>query len=198
MICLGRQRCVQRNYFTLSRQCLRICVFDTKFARPVIRWIDIEREHFHSESAQNLCGDAANFSGAKNTGGLAVEIKADESIEGKIQVVYTIIRARNLTIECEQQCDGMLSHGVGRISRHACYQNTEFLRGGEVNAIESSAAKGDMFDADLLQLFQARTISSVVHENAHRLRALRKWRGRRRKTFLQKSPVDRLRQAGPS
>ncbi len=58
-------------------------VFDAVLLRPLDRGKRIERQHAHSESAQDLRGDAADFARAENAGGLAVEVETDEAAEAR-------------------------------------------------------------------------------------------------------------------
>ena len=148
-------------------------VFDAVLLRPIRRRKRIEREHAHAEAAQDLRGDAADFSRAENAGGLAVEIEADESVEREVEVVDAVVGARDFAIEREEQRDGVLGDGVGRVSRDARDGEAEFLRGGEVDAVEAGAAQRDVLHAELRERFEARAVHAVIDESADGLRAVR-------------------------
>ena len=91
----------------------RVGVFDAVLLRPLDRWERIEGEHAHPEPAQDLRGDAADFSRAENAGGLAVKVEADEAVEREVQVMHAVVGARDFAIEREEQRDGVLGDGIG-------------------------------------------------------------------------------------
>ena len=147
MVGLGRERCVQGDDVALSSERAGVGVFDAVLPRPLDRWKRIERQHPHAEPPQDLRGDAADSSGAENAGGLAVKIESDEAIEREIEVVHAIARPGNFAIESEQQRDRMFGDGVRRVSRDTRDREPQLFGGGDVNAVVSGAAQGDVLYA---------------------------------------------------
>ena len=76
-----------------------------------------------------------------------MKIEADETVEGKIQVVNAIVRARDFAVEREEQRDRVFRNRIGRISRHASDGKAKLLRRVEIDRIKSGAAQRDMFHA---------------------------------------------------
>ena len=121
------------------------------------------------------------FPGAENAGGFAVKVEADEAVEREVQVVHAVVRARDFAIEREEQRDGVFGDGVGRVGRHARDREAEFLRGGEVDAVEAGAAQGDVLHAEFRERFEAWAVHAVIDKGADRLaRRARLRRSRRR------------------
>ena len=169
---------------------LGVGVFDAVLLRPLGRWKRIEREHAHAEAAQDLRGDAADFSRAENAGGLAVQVEADEAVEREVQVMHAVVGARDFAIEREEQRDGVLGDGVGRVGRDARDREAEFLRGGEVDAVEAGAAQRDVLHAELRERFEARAVHAVIHERADGLRAVRGRGGFGGEAAVHETPLD--------
>ena len=128
--------------------------------------------------------------GADNAGGLAVQVEADESVEREVEVVHAVVGARDFAIEREQQRDGVFGDGVGRVGRDARDREAEFLRGGEIDAVETGAAQRDVLHAEPGERFEARPVHAVVHEDADRLRAVRGGGGFRGEAEVHETPLD--------
>ena len=127
MVCLGRQRHVQRNDFGFARERFCIGVFDARFGGPIRDWKWIISQHSHPETAQYVSDDASDLSGADDASGFAMKIETDQPIERKIQVVHTVVRARDFSIECEEQPNRVLRNRIGRIRRNTRDGKPELL-----------------------------------------------------------------------
>ncbi len=165
-------------------------VLDAVLGGPVAIRKRIVGQHLHAEAAQDLGDDAADLAGADDAGGLAVQVEADQAVEREVQFADAVEGAVNLAIERQQQRDGVLGHGVGRIDRHARDGELQLLGGGEIHVVESGAAQRHELHALSREGLQAGPVQLVVDEDADGLRALRRGRGFLRQAELQETPLD--------
>ena len=122
-------------------------VFDPIFFRPLGRGEWIVSQHAHPEAAENLRGRFADFAGAENAGGFAMQIEADQPVEGKIQIAHAVVGARDLAIEREQERDRVLRHRIGRIGRDARDGEAQLGRRVQIDVVKPGTTQRDMFHA---------------------------------------------------
>ena len=84
----------------------------------------------------------------------------------------------------------MLGDRIGRVSRDARDRETEFLCGGEVDAVEAGAAQGDVLHAEARKRFEAWPVHAVIHKRADGSRALRRRGGFGGEAAVHKTPLD--------
>src|SRR5688572_6806997 len=80
--------------------------------------------------------------------------------------MYTVVRARDLAIEREEERNGVLGDRVRRVGRHARDGEAKFLRGREVNTVETGAAQGDVLHSQLCKRLEASAVNAVVDKGA--------------------------------
>ena len=70
----------------------------------------------------------------------------------------------------EQQRDGVLRHGIGRVGGHM--DDVDLAEGGpHVHVVVAGGAQGDQLDAVFVQPLDHGGVDRVVHEHAHRVAA---------------------------
>src|SRR6185369_14182005 len=112
---LGCQRQVQRNNIAAGEEGGEVNVFDVMLRGPIRGGEGIVGEHVGFEAAKDLGDDFADFAGAEDADGLAEKIEADEAVEGKVVFPNTVEGAMNFAVQSQEQANGVLSNGMGRI-----------------------------------------------------------------------------------
>ena len=108
----------------------------------------------------------------------------------------TVAGARNLAIEREEQCDGVLGHGIRRVGGDPRDRKAEFLRRGDVNSVEAGAPQSYVFDVEFPKSFEAEAIGAVVDENADRLPAVSRVCGLSGEAAFHETPCDVVSRGG--
>ena len=88
-------------------------VFDLIGGGPLGVREGVVGEDAHAEAAEDLAGDLAGAAGADEAGGFAVEVEADEAVEGEVEVADAVVGAGDFAIEGEEEGDGVFGDGVG-------------------------------------------------------------------------------------
>ena len=84
---------------------------------------------------------------------------------------------QTLRFEGEDEGDGVLGHGMGRIRRHARHHQAQTLGGLNVHMVEAGGTEGDQAGAAGRERGQDIRAQTIVHERAHGRRS----RGQRRR-----------------
>ena len=109
----GGERGVEGDDVTLPGEGDGVGVLDAVLSGPFEVGKGVVGEDAHAESAEDLTGDLAGASGANEACGFAVEVEADEAVEGEVQIADAIVGAGDFAIEGEQEGDGVFGDGVG-------------------------------------------------------------------------------------
>ena len=143
-----------------------------------------------AEAAKDLRRDFPDSACADNANGLAGDVETDQPGEREVVFADAVPSAVNLTIQREQQPDGVFGHGMGRIRWHADNGQPQRLRRSQVHIVEPRTAQGHEPHAGAVKLLQARTVEAVVDEHADGLRAIRAGSGRTGEAEFMKLPAQ--------
>jgi hypothetical protein len=105
----------------------------------------IKREHFAAKPNENLRDHRSNFPSADDTGGFAVNIEAEQSVEREVSFAHAIVSAMQFAVQRKHQTDCVLSHCVARITRHAHNGEAAFRRRVKIDIVVSGAARSAGF-----------------------------------------------------
>ena len=88
-----------------------------RIAQPIRDSGRVESQHAHTEPFEDLRGDAPDLSGADDADGFAVEIESHQAVEREVELAHPVEGAVSFPIEREDERNGVLGHGVGRVAR---------------------------------------------------------------------------------
>ena len=164
---LWGERQVEGNDVAGLKQLIQWNVANVVTSGPVGLGHRIIGQDLAAKAFENGSGAAADFSGADETDGLAMEIKADEAAEREVQLAHAIVSAVDLAVQCQQQCHGVLGDRVWRVGGHTGDGDAEFTSCGEIDVVEPGATQRYELNAEVHQFFQAGTVEMIVDENAN-------------------------------
>ena len=78
----------------------------------------VERQHATAESGQDPGQDGANGSGSDDPSGLAVQVEAEQPVEGEVALAHAVEGTVGLAVQRQNQGEGMLGHRMGGIGWH--------------------------------------------------------------------------------
>ena len=96
-----------------------------------------------------------------------MQIRAKQSAERKVIVLYFIVSLMQTAVSLLQDCHGMLGNRIGRISRYAEHRNAVFLCRVQIHIVEAGAAQENQADSVLMKLLHHRPGYIVVYKHAH-------------------------------
>ncbi len=96
----------------------------------------------------------------------------------------------DFSVQGLEQGHGVLGYGVRRVGRHSRDDEAELARRVQIHVVKARAAQRDMPRSRGGQRGEARAIKRVVHEYAHRPRALRAGDRALAEAKLVEAPVD--------
>ena len=103
----------------------------------------VKRDHAATEAAQDFSDDRADFTRADNARGTPAKIETEQTIEGKVPFANSIVCAMQFAVQGENQSEGMLRDGIGRVGGHACDCNVVRARRGEIDVVVAGATQRD-------------------------------------------------------
>ena len=117
-----------------------------------------------------------------------MKIKARQAVQGEIEFPCAVVRLVNAPHRGEQQRDGVLRHGVGRIGRHV--HHVHLAKGRpHVHIVVSGGPQGDQLHAVGVQLIDHRGVHRIIHKHAHGVAALGQAHGVGVQLSLQKTEL---------
>ena len=116
---------------------------------------------------QDLRDDGANLAGADDAGGAAVELAAQQAVEGEVALAHAVPGAVDLAVQRQDQRQGVLGDGVRGVGGDADDGDAGARGGGQVHVVEAGAAQGDQLRAAGRQHAQRIGVEAVVDEAAH-------------------------------
>ena len=134
--------------------------------RTFLVGVRIVGQNAATESVHDLSDDDADPAGAEDTDRLGVEFNAEQAFEGHIAFADPSVGAVDLSVQGQDQRDGMLGHGVGGVGGHADHLDSHFGSGVEIDVIEAGAAEGNQLGASLAKRVEHGGVDPVVDEDA--------------------------------
>eukprot|EP00179_Madagascaria_erythrocladioides_P015234 CAMPEP_0198365492 /NCGR_PEP_ID=MMETSP1450-20131203/154196_1 /TAXON_ID=753684 ORGANISM="Madagascaria erythrocladiodes, Strain CCMP3234" /NCGR_SAMPLE_ID=MMETSP1450 /ASSEMBLY_ACC=CAM_ASM_001115 /LENGTH=814 /DNA_ID=CAMNT_0044072943 /DNA_START=52 /DNA_END=2497 /DNA_ORIENTATION=+ len=161
------QRAVQRDNVGLAQNVVEVLnVAEAGLLDQRVVLVDIVAEQVCAKAAHNLGKASANLAGSNNGDRAAVDVKAHESLDGKVVVAGAVVGAVELAIQHEHECGGVLGDGVGRVGRDADNVEPEAGCGGHVDVVEAGAAQGDDFEPAGVEIGEGGGGEGVVDKDA--------------------------------
>ncbi|MCY1182017.1 hypothetical protein D9M73_225530 [compost metagenome] len=117
-------------------------------------------------------------------------------MQAEIAFAGAVVGAVQAAVECQDQGDGMLGHGVGRIGRDAHDRQPQALRCREVDMVVARRAQGDQACTACGQAFEYQGAEVVIDEGADHLVMLGQCDGIEAQTCRLKVQFDTGRQIG--
>ena len=127
-------------------------------------------QNVHAEALADIGEDPADFAGADDANGLAVEIKACQALETKIEVPGADIGLVGAAVDGQQQGHGVLGNGIGGVGGHPV-DGELAARCPDIHIVEAGAPQGDNLHAHFIELLHNGRIHGVVDEDAHGIKA---------------------------
>jgi hypothetical protein len=143
------------------------------------------REQAAAEAVEDARDQRADPAGADDAGGAAVEVEAEQAVEGEVALAHAVEGAVGLAVEGQDQRQRMLGDRVRGVGRHPGHRDPEGARHGEVDVVEAGAAQRDQPHAPPGQVAQHRAVEFVVDEGADGPGAVRQHGGLRRQARLE-------------
>ena len=163
------QRAVERDDIRAAVQLVKRDVGDARRPGILLVGTDVVGQHLHAEPLQNANqrpGDAAR---ADDAGRLAVEVKAQQSVQREVAVARPPVGPVHLAVERQQQRHGVFGHGMGRIGRYADHADAARGRHLEVDVVEARAAQRNEPHPLVGQPPDGHSIGRIVDEDANSL-----------------------------
>src|SRR5690554_1955712 len=109
MVGLRGQWTMKRNDIRIPVKALKIRKFDPQgiHFRGSLYVIS---QHVTTETYKDFCGNQANFTQSDKPDCLAVQVKAHQTVQGKVPLPYPIVGPMGFSIECKNKGKGMLGH----------------------------------------------------------------------------------------
>ena len=109
---LVSQRAMQGNDVAAGEQIIQGDIFNT----AVLRGETVIGNDTHSESTADIDKDPSDFASPDHAYGLPVKIKTCQSAQGEIELPCAVVSLVDTANGGQQQRNGVLRHGIGRIS----------------------------------------------------------------------------------
>ena len=103
----------------------------------------VEADQRAAESGHDAGEDGADLPRADHPHRPTHEIETHETVELEIPLARAIVGARNLAIQREEEADGKLGHGVGKIIDNAHDLDAELPRRPHVDMVEACGTRRD-------------------------------------------------------
>ena len=120
---------------------------------------------------RDRCENAEASSNANPTDGLAADVKAFQATDAEVVVADTVVCARDLADQGEQEPDRHFRDGERAVRRHPPHRDASRCCRHQVNVVEAGTAQQQHLDAQPGQVLDARLVGAVVHKYAHRVAA---------------------------
>ena len=162
-----RQRAVEGDDVAPLQQLIQGNVFDS----AVLCREQVVGDHVHPEAAADVDEDPPDLAGTDHAHGLSVEIEAGQPVQGEIELARPVICLVDPAHGSQQQCDGVLRHGIRGIGRDM--DHMDFTEGGlQVHVVVAGRAQRNQPDTVFIQLFDDRRVDGVVDKYAYGFTAL--------------------------
>ena len=159
--------------------------------RPLL---EVVGQHLAGEALAHDPGhDGADRTGADHAHRPAVQVEAQEPVEGEVVVAGADIGAVDAAVEAEDQADRELRHRVWRVGGHADDLDPELTGRTQVDIVEAGTAQRHEPGAAGSQSLQGCPVELVVDEDAHTGKALGKARRLRREPRLEEAKLMAVR-----
>jgi hypothetical protein len=144
--------CVSGSAGSAARRCRtrRAARSSATYSTPSSRHSSLGRgrgEHPAAEAEHDPGEHRADLAGADDPDGPAVQVEAEQAVQREVALADPVVGPVDLAVEREDQADGVLGDGVGRVAGDADDAQAEAARGGEVDVVEAGRAQGDQPDA---------------------------------------------------
>jgi hypothetical protein len=98
----------------------------------------------HADFAAWSVRSARELPGTDDPCGFARDVKARQSLQGKIPVPDPIVCLMRFPVQRKNQCQCMFSHRCRRVGRHAHHFHAGLLRSQYVDIVETATAERDV------------------------------------------------------
>ena len=95
----------------------------------------VDGEDAAAQVPEEARDDGTDAACADDTRRFTGQVKADEAGEGEVAVAHAVVGAVDFAVECEDERERVLGHGVGGVRRHAHDRDAEAGRGVDVNVV---------------------------------------------------------------
>ena len=135
------QRTVQGDEVGAAKQLIELDILDHALEGGVL--VDVIAEDLHAKAVADADHGGADLAGADDAGGLAVEVDAEEALEGEVILADAGVALVDAAGGAEAQADGLLCDSLRRIGRDAQDRHAEVLGDGHVDGVEAGGAHED-------------------------------------------------------
>ena len=167
----GHQGAMQADDVALSQDFVERQIEHTAVAEGGIG-IEVGGKDTAAEAEHDAGKDATDAAGADDAHGFALEVEAQEAIEGEIAFADAVEGAVGFAVEGKDEGDGVLGDGVGGVGGDADDGDVVLAGGIEIDVVEAGAAGGNQARAAGGEGGDDALVEYVVDEDADAFEAM--------------------------
>ena len=168
MVVLG-ERAVQGDDVRFAEEGVEGDILHVVLGCEIVVGIAVVAADTHAEALQYFDEDLGYLARSDDANGLAIEVKAHETLQGEVAIACACGRPWEVAVEGKDKSECELGNGMGRVCGYTDYANARLGCRGEVHIVEARTAEGNETDSESSHLGQDIDREDVVDKATNHL-----------------------------